>query len=920
MKSRHCLCPILICVAMASNSLCAAVLLSAPVLAKSSVGGSLAANSKSAKAEPVDRYTLPKNSLPFEYELSFEPNFVNFTFSGTEKVKIKVTHPTKELVLNGLELKISAASLMASTSESAKNLQVKPEPAAEKIHFLSAETLPVGTYLLSCKFQGVLNNQLRGFYRSSYVDDKNVRHWLAATQMEPTDARRMFPCYDEPAYKAKFRINALIGKDLAAISNAPVEREEKLGAEKKIVHFESTPRMSTYLLALIVGNFKSAGQTHAGNVPIRVWAVDGKEHLGKFALGEAGKILDFEAKYFGIPYFGKKLDLIALPELGMFSAMENAGAITFHDTTLLADESTSSASRRVGIIGVMAHEMAHQWFGDLVTMKWWDDLWLNEAFASWMSPKVLEALYPNSEASTDAVYSRYGAMSTDSLKATRPIHGSVINPSQAVEMFDGITYQKGAAVLSMLESYVGEAAFQKGIHKYLTEHSLANATAADFWTAISAEAKGAPVPAIMQRFVFQPGYPQLDVRISADKKSASITQYRQLKTGEDKGDSALWLVPVATRSLANDAAPSYTNRSGVKGQAKYTLVSARRQSVPLDLVAAPMFFNAGAKGYYETSYEKNYLQQLQKNFAKLSREEKLVLLNDCETQVAWGAVSIEDYYNFAHLLDVETDPFIQSDLVSILESPSEFVSDSGRAEFEKWIGKTLAPINTKLNGWQQSSSDSQAVRELRFRIVSTLGTIGQDKNLIAEAFSMFDKYLKDRTSIDPNLVPIILNVVAYNGSGKEYDELLNMYRKASDPADKEQALHRLPQFHQKELAARTLALGMSDEVKLKEGIGLLFSVTYNHFTRELGWTFIKQNWEKILKRFPPETLRGLAGLAGAFDTAEKESEFKSWYSLHPVPLANARVARTLETLHSRVSFKQLYSERIRRWIKAQEAK
>ncbi|MBX9725253.1 MAG: M1 family metallopeptidase, partial [Candidatus Obscuribacterales bacterium] len=354
-----------------------------------------AANAKQASSQN-NKYRLPKNAIPSNYELSFEPNLSKFTFTGSESVKLQIMSATKEIEMNALELKISAAQIIpadaASGTSSARDLEIKLEPETQKVRFIAKEPIAPGTYELKCKFEGTLNNQLRGFYRSGYTDESHNKAWLAATQMEPTDARRMFPAFDEPAYKAVFHIKAIINKNFVAISNAPVEHEETT-ADKKIVTFEPSPKMSTYLMALVIGDLKCTGETRGANVPIRVWAVSGKEHLGKYALSEAGKILDFQAKYFGVPYLGKKLDLIALPEFSA-GAMENIGAITYHDSELLLDEKTGSSFQKESIFGTTAHEMAHQWFGDLVTMAWWDDLWLNESFATWMCTKVEDALHP----------------------------------------------------------------------------------------------------------------------------------------------------------------------------------------------------------------------------------------------------------------------------------------------------------------------------------------------------------------------------------------------------------------------------------------------------------------------------------------------------------------------------------------------
>jgi puromycin-sensitive aminopeptidase len=870
-----------------------------------------------------NKYLLPAGVVPVEYDLLFEPNFNDFSFSGSESVKVRVLQPVAEIVLNAIELEISSAKLQALVTSAREgmpaampplqNLQVVYEPATEKVRFVAKESVKPGIYELHCKFSGKLNSQLRGFYRTSYEDDAHKRHWLAATQMEPTDARRMFPCFDEPAYKAVFRIKATVSKGLVAISNAPQLREESLDARRKMVVFAPTPRMSTYLTALVVGEFKWSGLSFSGRIPIRVWAPAGKEALGEFAQGHAARIMDYLTAYFGMPYFGKKLDLIALPELGMFDAMENVGAITFHDTDLLVDRSTS-ASKRLSVVIGMIHEMSHQWFGDLVTMKWWDDLWLNESFATWMTTKVLIDLYPNSEASTSSIYLRYGSMSTDSLKATRAIHAAVTNPSQAVEMFDGITYQKGAAVLRMLESFVGEKAFQRGIRKYLHRYALQNACAEDLWNAIAAESGAAPVAEIMRSFVFQPGYPQLNVRFAGGGSGIVVSQYRQLQSGQDRADPLVWTVPVAMRVLSLPG----TSRTAAAG-GTFRLLKGRQQQFKVDS-RLPVLINAGACGYYQTCYAPDYLKKLQASFAQLSTEEKIVLLSDCNTLVLPGDVPVEDFYNFVYLINSERDSLIKADLVFLLSGPDPFVSDRLRPDYQRWVCRLLLPLKTKLSGWHQKGGEPQAEKELRVAVLNVLGTSAQDRRTVEEALAMFRNYLKDRNAVDPDQLPLILQIVTANGGRAEYEELLKLYRSSNNPVEKERALHALPQFRDGALASKTLALGLSSEVKAKEGIAIINEVAFNRYTREIGWAFIKEHWQEILRRFPPESLRGLAEVGGTFDTPEKEADVRAWYATHPVPYGKARTARMLESLHAKVLYRQRYAARICQWVAAQALK
>ena len=872
-------------------------------------------NKAKAGQTESDKYRLPDSVVPAKYDLYLEPDISKFSFSGSETIEIHIVKPTDKIVMNALELQITDAGLTENSDGRTgrvgaiglQKLDVLLDPASEKVTFLAKSALQPGFYTLRCKFKGVLNTKLRGFYRAGYEDDAHKKHWLAATQMEPTDARRVFPCFDEPSYKATFRIHVTINKNLVAISNAPVEHEEKVDGDKKTVSFEPSPKMSSYLVNLTYGDLKCTGEAHSGVVPIKVWAVAGKEQLGHYALSEAPKILDFETKYFGLPYLGKKLDLIALPEFS-FGGMENVGAITFPDATLLIDDKTGSSFDKQGAFGVMAHEIAHQWFGDLVTMSWWDDLWLNEAFATWMSTKVEDALHPEWRSLTESIFTRMRAMNTDSLKSTRTIHASVTNPSQAVEMIDIITYSKGASVLRMLESFVGNEVFQSGITKYLRDHQFGNAAGEDFWNAISAVATGVPVAAIARTFILQPGYPQVNATVSEGGSEVSLSQYRQLQMGQDKKDPSLWMVPLYMRDVSPSAKPF----------AK--LLSERESRFQLEPVGKPLFINAGGMGYYKTCYDHKHLQKLQDVFEQLKVDEKLVLLNDCSSLVLSGDIAVEDDYNFLHKINSESDPMILSTLVEYLYGPDRYMTPDSRKSYEQLICNTLSPLKAKLDGWNQKKDDTQQTKELRSTVLNLLGGRGKDKRTISEAYAYFAKYLKDKTAVNPDLVETMMAIVTYNGGTKEYEQIMRLWKTAKNPIDAEYALYNLGSFHQPELAARTLALSMSSDVKSQFAVGLMCSVVYNKFTRDIGWAFLKQHWNEIVKKFPPEQLRALGGIGGAFYTPEAEKEIVAWYGAHPIPAAKSDVARMIESLHISVTYYQRYATRIRNWVIAEESR
>ena len=493
------------------------------------------------------------------------------------------------------------------------------------------------------------------------------------------------------------------------------------------------------------------------------------------------------------------------------------------------------------------------------------------------------------------------------MKSTRAIHAHVSNPAQAVEMFDGITYTKGEAVLRMLETYVGKDKYQEGIKKYLQAHAFANATASDFWSAIGHEATGVPVPQLMKSFVFQPGYPQVNVSPSADSKTLSFTQYRQFKLGQDKNDPTLWLVPLVARGLGSKADDS----AGHLG----FLLKDRTQNVDVNANGSPFFINDGGTGYYRTCYEKKQLQEIQNKFADLSTDDKLVLIGDCDSLVLPGDVAVENFLDFTDKLKSEKDPLILSNLVHLIDGVDPFIEEKERTRLQHFTQVTLAPLKQGLDGWNQKESDSEHTKQLRGYVLSDLGTFGHDEKTIGEARELFAKYKADNKSFNPDLVSTVLDVVTYNGSAKEYDEMLSMYKKAKTPADAERALFQLGEFRQPELAKRTFDFCMSKDLKQQHGIRLICELVSNRYIRATSWTLIKQHWDEMQHKFAPEMFANIAGIPAAFDAAQSETELKAWFATHPVPFGKSQVARSLESMHTKVLYRQKYGERIRKWVR-----
>ena len=500
---------------------------------------------------------LPKDVRPSRYTLTLRPDLEEFTFSGSVAIDIEVLQPTECIVLNAAELAISSCRVESSGGEALPSSTVLDDKA-ETASFAFEAALPTGPARLEIGFTGELNDRLRGFYRSRYTDMNGEERHLATTQFEATDARRAFPCWDEPSMKASFEVTLVVPAELEAVSNTMPAEESEMDGGLRRVRFEETPVMSTYLLAFIVGDIKCVERRADNGTLVRVWATSGKENLGEFAAETSVKLLSFFNDYFGVPYPLPKLDHIAIPDFAA-GAMENWGAVTYREVVLLVDPERTSVQVRQRTAAIISHEMAHMWFGDLVTMAWWNDLWLNESFASWIGDKAVDWLFPDWEMWTQFVSGdTNSALSLDGLRSSHPIEQEVKDPAEIGQLFDAISYSKGGSVLRMLEHFLGEETFREGLRSYISRHQYGNAVTRDLWNALG-EASGRPVAEMMDTWVQQTGYPVLDVEADYGDDGIEIHAsqarfvYEHL-VDPDAAEDTTWHVPVTVASQGGASA------------------------------------------------------------------------------------------------------------------------------------------------------------------------------------------------------------------------------------------------------------------------------------------------------------------------------------------------------------------------------
>lgn len=844
---------------------------------------------KSANTVKEDYKRLPNNCRPEKYDLYFEPDLATGEFEGTETLFFNIVRATDRIVLNSVDLSVFEASIAQTGVKLAHGEWIKAEiekdVKGEKVVLKLPRSLKAGSYELSVKFNGRLSTKMEGFYLSTFKDKDGKEHKIATTQMEPTDARRMFPCFDEPEYKAAFKVTVAVDPALAAISNAAVEFEKiDQRRNKKVVSFKATPLMSTYLFALIVGPFESTEALVIDGKKIKVWYTAGKKDLAAYALAAAGKLMPYYEKYFGQPYPLDKLDLIGVPDFSA-GAMENLGAITFRESALLVDEKNSSLGSRMRVTNIVAHEMAHLWFGDLVTMKWWDDLWLNEAFATWMADKAEDVLKPEWRIWDDFAMERAGTLDADAIVATRSVQSPVSSPNDALEMFDEITYSKGAALLRMLETYLGEDRFQAGIQAYMKKHAFANASTTDLWDALSgATASGASVDVarLMDAWVHSPGCPLVGFEIGK-KQDLLLKQQRFFLDATQKGGDKPWQVPLQVRA-------------GSATQA--ALLTAWQATVPLNQELksdSAVFINATGNGYFRTDYsaEQVALMMKQPLASMYSVSERLSILSDLFALSIVGKLPMKEYMNAAEKFSADKDSYVLALLVGQLNELEQIVDEPDRQAFQAYLRKWLKPQLQRLT-YERHAEDDDLTADLRTRLIRILGTIGGDAEVVAYCRNKFAAYLADEKSIDGNLLGPLVQVVAYNGGDDEYKQLEKAWRTSLTPESKNRNLSALAVFRKPDCIEKSLALIFDDEVKAQDVPRLLGHLISAKESQDKAFKYLGDNWAKIEAKAGERKMPDIVEACRNFSKPGQLQTLRSFIEAHPMPSGRRSAAKTIE--------------------------
>jgi len=860
---------------------------------------------------------LPGNVVPRSYTLTLEPDLRDFRFEGNETVEIDVVEPTTSITLNCAEIEVLSCTVTAGISQQ----QQRPRDTvfdreAETVTFELDSRLPVGPATLSIEFTGELNDRLRGFYRSSYTDVDGEPRYLAATQFESTDARRAFPCWDEPSLKATFDVTLVVDAGLATISNMQVVSDTESAPTKRTVHFATTPVMSTYLLAFVVGDLASIEDRADDGTLIRVWATRGNEEKGRFALETSISLLAYFNDYFGIPYPLSKLDHLAIPDFAA-GAMENWGAITYRETALLVDPEHSSAGTREVVSGIVSHEMAHMWFGDLVTMAWWDDLWLNESFASWMGDKAVDQLHPDWEMWTQFLTNdTMSALSLDGLANSHPIEQEVGNPAEIGQLFDAISYSKGASIIRMLEQFLGPDAFQRGLQMYLGRHKHGNARTRDLWDALS-QASGQPVAAIMDTWTTQTGYPVVGVSVNrgAQETEVKLSQQRFLYEdllggGGDAGQS--WKVPIGVRT-AGDAEPVRTLLEGPN-----TTVRLRSTAGGPD--GDWLKVNPGHTGFYRVKYPLDELERLTVPIRTLAlpAADRLGIQGDAYALAKAGHIPATQFLSVAGAYANESDASVCGDLAANLNSLDNLLSDEEfHPRFQVFARGIFRPIGERM-GWDARPDEGHRDALLRSTALQELGHF-EDEETLAEARRRFEAYVDDPSSLHPDTRGAAFVMAAQRGDGAMYDLMWELESSATLHEEKIRFLFALSSYRQQNLLQQTLDRSLGPDVRSQDTIRVVVAVGTNRLGRGLAWEFLKDNWDEFDRRYGKGGfgLMRLVGMTAMFTTEEQRQDVERFFTDHSAPAAERTIRQSLERVRLNVAWLERNREELAKWLAGQ---
>jgi aminopeptidase N len=842
----------------------------------------------------LERQQLPVGVRPFSYDLSLFPDETNLQFRGQVKIMLDVKAATSSIVLNDDELTLDKAALDTSETPSSIRLDNKLQRATLTFE----HSVAAGRHTLTIDYHGVIGRATEGFFAMDYDGPAGKRRTIA-TNFEPTFERRFMPSWDEPGIKATLRLSVDVPADRMAIANMPAVSTETLPDGKKRVHFATTPKMSTYLYFLAIGDFERiTGKSDGTEVGVVVNRGDAEK--GQVALREAVQLLHYYNGYFGVPFPLPKLDLVVAPGEITGASMENWGAIFYSQDDLLFDPARSTEADRQLVFLVVSHEMAHQWFGDLVTMAWWDDLWLNEGFARWMQTKAADDLHPQWKTGLQALGIAEAGKRADAKPSTHPIVQTVLDASQAAQAFDNITYDKGASVIGMLEAYVGPASFRNGVRRYMRAHAYGNTVDADFWREIQAAA-GKPLLEIEANFTRQPGLPLIRVEQGRATGGGKTVELREGRFAEDPATIASaatqqWQVPV-TVSAGGEAAT-------------YLLSGTTPVTVPVR-GDGPVIVNTGQSAFARTIYPEAMIQALSKSVGQLKSSDQLGLLYDSWALGQSGYEPVTDYLDIAGVLPTGADPVVWMQVIKTLISIDRaYTGNPRRAAFLAYARK-LHPLAAKL-GWDAIRNEESNDANLRDAVLKALGRFG-DQAVIAEATRRFEQAMRDSKSTSPAVRRTAISIVAYHADRNMLNRLIATLRATRDPLEKQNLLSALAGIADSAGAERVVQVGMEPDAPAGFAPYLLAMLSQDH--PNLTWKLALQHVDR--PDFPLDSMLRLIlmpAIAGNSSERQRIADLKAYADQHLPATARKPVEAAISSIELNAKFKAERIPEIDKWL------
>lgn len=840
---------------------------------------------------------LPKSVVPKRYGIKLKPDLASCTFAGTVEISIDVVAETKFIVLNAADLTVSRNGVrFTSGSKVLEVLEVQLFEADEIMVVEFSDNLPLGVGVLCIAFEGTLNDKMKGFYRSTYEHNAEKKN-MAVTQFEPADARRCFPCWDEPACKATFRITLEVPTELVALSNMPIVEEKRDGIIKT-VHYEESPIMSTYLVAVVIGLFDYVEDHTSDGIKVRVYCQVGKENQGKFALDVAVKTLDFYKKYFAEPYSLPKLDMVAIPDFAA-GAMENYGLVTYRETALLYDDKHSAASNKQRVATVVAHELAHQWFGNLVTMEWWTHLWLNEGFATWVSYLATDSLFPEWKIWTQFLDEITEGLRLDGLAESHPIEVEINHACEIDEIFDAISYRKGASLIRMLQSYLGPECFQRALASYIKQYSCSNAKTEDLW-AVLGEESGEPVNQLMNSWTKQKGYPVVTVKVNDENLEFEQSQF--LLSGSH-GDGQ-WIVPMTLCCGSYDVRKNFLLQGTYESLDTKEFLLCSHSKGRLAETGTWVKLNVDQTGFYRVKYDDELASRLRYAIETkcLSATDRFGILDDSYALCMACQLPLASLLTLMGAYKEELEYTVLSNLISISNKIARIAADAAPELLDdvKLFFINLFQYPAEKLGWDPKQGESHLDAMLRGEILTALAQFEHDVTQ-HEARRRFDAFLNDRHTplLPPDTrraayVAVMQNVSTLNRSG--YESLLRIYRETDQSQEKTRILGSLASCPDPDIVLEVLNFLLSSEVRSQDAV---FGVHVGIKGRETAWRWLKENWDHISKNWGSGFLitRFVSAIVSPFSSSEKANEVEEFFASRSKPSITRTLKQSLERVH-----------------------